>query len=52
MRAADVVGERMKCVAEPKMANTEVYAGLVGAVARTVWSRSVQLNTILYLLYN
>ena len=31
MRAMDVVGERMKCVAEPKMVNTEVYAGLVDA---------------------
>ena len=31
MRAMDVVGERMKCVAEPKIANTEVYAGLVDA---------------------
>ena len=29
LRAADVVGERMKCVAEPKMAHTEVYADLV-----------------------
>ncbi|KZT64379.1 actin-like ATPase domain-containing protein [Daedalea quercina L-15889] len=31
MRAADIVGERMKCVAEPKQANVELYAGLVDA---------------------
>lgn len=31
LRAADVVGERMKCVAEPKTAHTDVYAGLIDA---------------------
>ncbi|KAH9926879.1 uncharacterized protein B0H18DRAFT_1004318 [Fomitopsis serialis] len=31
MRASDVVGERMKCVAEPKVTNVALYAGLVDA---------------------
>ncbi|KAH9839768.1 D-xylulose kinase [Rhodofomes roseus] len=31
MRAADIVGERMKCVAEPKEANVALYAELVDA---------------------
>ncbi|OSX63987.1 hypothetical protein POSPLADRAFT_1136748 [Postia placenta MAD-698-R-SB12] len=31
MRAADVTGERMKCVAEPKDANVAIYANLVPA---------------------